>query len=220
MTRPIPTLLLTLALAACGGASPATSTPTATPATATPATATPTTAGVPSLHQGVLQPGRYTTTSFQPKLTMTLGEGWEALFQDDEDEIAFERAGPAFFAITRVSQVVDPTTGRAVAAPDDLAAWLVRHPALDADQPQPATVAGVTGTSLEAAVKSVSQMDTFAYPTGNMHFTAGERVRFYVLPFDGPDLVAVFSTAPTGFDAVAADVKTVLESLEVAAPPG
>lgn len=219
MIRPhaITALILVLA-SACGGAvAPSASpgpTPTAQPTVAPTPTLTPSPT-LAHLRVGVLPAGTYVTNRFVPPLTLTLNEGWRLLFQDEEDEIAFERSGPAFFGISFAAQVVDQATGRAIPAPDDLVAWLGSHPALDAGQPTPVTVAGVTGWSLEAAVNTVPNMDVFAHPEGDYHVVAGERIRIYVLPFDGPDLVILFSTAADSFDALAAEMQPVIDSIEL-----
>ena len=215
------TALILVISSGCGGAVAPSGSPEPTPTMQPTIAPTPTLAPSPTvvpLRVGVLPPGTYSTNRFVPQLTLTLGEGWHLLFQDEEDEIAFERSGPAFFGISFTTQVVDPATGRPLSAPDDLVAWLANHPALEADQPEPATVVGVTGSSLEASVKDVPVMDVFAYPEGNYHVVSGERVRFYVLPFDGPDLVIVFSTASDRFEAMAAEMQSVIDSIEVDAP--
>lgn len=168
------------------------------------------------LQVGGLDAGDYTTTAFQPRLTFTLGEGWEAFFPDDSDEIALGYGGGEL-AITRVSQVVDPATNKRVEAPEDLMAWLAQHPAFDAGEPQPIEVAGLSGAMLD--VLATVDQDMFAYPTGNMRVTAGNRVRYYVLPLDGADLTIVMQ-APSdeAFDAFILAVQPVLDSLQIQLP--
>jgi hypothetical protein len=94
------------------------------------------------LRVGALAPGAYATTAFEPRLTFTLGEGWSASFQDDDDEVALEHASGTFLYMTRVTKVIDPATLSTVAAPDDLVGWLSTHPRLAAASPEPGLSVG------------------------------------------------------------------------------
>jgi hypothetical protein len=133
-------------------------------------------------------------------------------FDDDPDEVALEH-GVAFMGITRVTRVVDRSTGTTVDAPEDLFAWLSEHSALTVERTEAVTIAGLPGMMREATV--AHSTETFAYPTGNMRATAGDRTRFYVLTLDGPDLTIVVQAPPAEFDAMVEEVEAVLESLEV-----
>jgi hypothetical protein len=164
------------------------------------------------LSPGPLEPGRYTTTQFEPRIALTLGSGWTELFADDSDEVALERPG-AFMGITRVTCVIAPSNGREADVPSDLAAWLSEHYALQVGSTAEVTVAGLPGTMLEGIVAQSVEM--FAYPTGNMRVVAGERIRYYILELDGSELTIVVMGSPTGFDALIAEVESIVDSLEV-----
>jgi hypothetical protein len=163
---------------------------------------------------GKLAAGTYRTTAFEPTLTFAVGEGWTTFFQDDDDEVALEHVTGPFLAMTRVKQVVDPSTGDAVAVPDDLIGWFAAHPAFKAEAPEAATVAGLKGRSI--LIRSGSRTtETFAYPSGNMRVNDENTVRYYVLPMDGPDLAVVVQSPTAGWDAAETLVEPILSSLEV-----
>jgi hypothetical protein len=155
------------------------------------------------------------TTAFEPTLSFTLEDGWRGLFPDDEDEVALERSGGVFFAITRVSEVVDPTTGTVVAVPDDLIAWLTTHPALTAEMPEPVTIAGVSGQRVDVTVTNGSEREIFAYPGGNMRIPAGVTFRCHVLPLDGADLTIILGAPDAVFAEATELIQPVLDSLVI-----
>lgn len=161
---------------------------------------------------GPLEPGRYTTTTFYPRIALTLGPGWRQLFEDDTDELAFERAD-GFLGFGRVDCVVDPKTGWAVDAPDDLAAWLAEHEALTFEGAAEVTVAGLPGTRVE--VTSTRTVDLFHYPTGNFRAVADNRFRWYIVSVNGRELTITAAAPVAAADAVFADVQAILDSLEV-----
>jgi hypothetical protein len=112
---------------------------------------------------------------------------------------------------------VHPVSGESVDAPEDLMGWLAQHPALYAEQIQPAEIAGLSGAMLDAHATTLQ--DTFAYPTGNMRVNAGDRVRYYVLPLDGPDLtIVVLTRSDDAFDEFKPALESVLHSLVIHLP--
>jgi hypothetical protein len=178
----------------------------------------PATASVLTLREGRLAAGTYSTTAFSPTLRFNLGAGWSADFPDDLDEIALRRPNDDFLGITRVSNVVDPKTKAVRPAPDDLIAWLTANPSFEwSGQPVPVEIAGLTGKMIEGHVRAgLAATDTFAYPTGNMHVIGGDRMRYYVLPLDGPDLTFVVrGLTDSGFRANVEAIQVLFDSLEI-----
>jgi hypothetical protein len=236
-------VVVAFALAGCGSVSapsslPSSATPvgSATPfasaaPTSTPAASPSGTAGCPSqapiptssqgassaeaapLQTGALAPGRYAATAFDPQLTFTVGDGWTALIADDPDELALEGQGATILNVTRPSKVVDPKSGAGVAAPDDLIAWLAAHPSLAAALPKPVVVSGVRGRSIEVA--PTRDASIFSYPTGDMHFPAGVRIRFFVVPLAGPDLVIVAGGPEASFCRASVEAQQIADSLQI-----
>jgi hypothetical protein len=192
----------------------------ATSPTAAPATPGPTVAptGPFPIRAGTLPAGSYTTTVFQPRLTFTLDAGWNGMFPDDSDEIALESSSGVLLAITRVTKVVDPADRvTAVPVPDDLIAWFMTHPELTAEAPRPVSISGLSGQSVDVIVTGGSEPDIFAYESGNMYIPSGVKVRYHVLPLDGPDLTIIVGAPPDEFAATIERVQPLLDSLVVAA---
>jgi hypothetical protein len=154
---------------------------------------------------------------FQPRLTIRLDDdGWRVLFDDDDDEVALEDdSGDAtMFLGARVSQVVGPD-GSVVKAPDDLVAWLGKYPKLTSAAPVATTVDSMPAMSIDVTNKGSTATDLFAFPTGNFHIPPGVRLRFTVVPMDGPDLAITMGGPVDHFDAAIARTKPMLDSLQV-----
>ncbi len=198
-------------LVACAERSTA---PSVTPASPSP-TVAPT--GPFALRAGALPPGEYTTTLFQPPLAFAIDDGWRALFPDDEDEVALEGQGGAFFAISRVSEVVDPTTRAAVAAPDDLIEWLTTHPQLTSERPKVVTIAGLSAQAVDVTVADGSEREIFAFPSGNLKIPEGVTYRCQVLQLEGPDLTIIIGAPNAGFADAVERIQPVLDSIEIEA---
>jgi len=220
--RPILANVTVLVIAAACGGTSSTGGPPPGAAAATGEAQTPSTSastlstGPVPLRAGALDAGTYTTTSFDPPLTFTLGDGWQAMFQDDEDEVALDHAG-AFLSMTRPSQVIDPTPVGAVPAPDDLATWLSQRPSLVATKPTAVEIVGREGLTFDVGLEhGKEQVDIFWFPTGSLHLVAGTRTRVWVLPMDGPDLVILSMTEEASFQEAVDRAEQVLNSLVIA----
>jgi len=137
-----------------------------------------------------------------------------ALFPDDEDEVALEHDSGVIFFMTRVTQVVDPATSSSVAAPDDLIAWLGKHPDLGAKPPRSVNVAGLSGRTLVIHTGS-REIETFAYVTGNIRMPPDFTAQLYVLPMEGPDLTVIVGSPTKGWDKAVPLAAPVLASLQV-----
>jgi len=204
----LPQAVIGVVLIGCGAAAP----PTGAPASPSP-TVAPT--GPFALRAGTLAPGTYTTTAFQPTLTFTLDDSWRGLFPDDSDEVALEGTDGVFFAMTRVTEVVDPATWTPVAVPDDLVSWFTTHPSLTADAPRSSSIGGLTGQWVDVTVTDGSELEIFAYPSGNMRIAQGVKLRCHVLAMEGPDLTIVVGAPVKGFATALDMVQPVLDSLEI-----
>jgi hypothetical protein len=180
-------------------------------ATASPAAAS----GATPLRMGELPAGQYTTNAFQPNLVLTLPEGWSQFFPDEDDEIAF--GGPGVeLNITRPPEVVDPETRTPVETPESLLEWFTGHPTLDVGEPVELEIDGIASHYVDVTAPS-SEIDIFHYPPGNMRLPPGALSRIYIVPLDGPDLVALI-LAPAGaadFDAVLGEAEPIVTSLVI-----
>ena len=171
--------------------------------------------GLKHLSEGSLTPGTYASSAFRPSVTFTIGDGWEALFADDDDELAIEHTPTVLFYMTRVTQVIDPTKGVAAPVPDDLVQWLARHPDLNAEAPKSVTLAGLPARTVVVHTNG-QEVATFYYTTGNMRVPAGFTAQYYVLPMDGPDLTVKVGAPTKQWAAALALTAPILESLRVA----
>ena len=88
-------------------------------------------------------------------------------------------------------------------APDDLVAWLRRY-RLTAAAPVATTVDSQPATSIDVTNETSKDKNVFAFSTGNFHIPPGVRLRFTIIPMDGPDL-AIYTGGPIeGSDAAIA----------------
>jgi hypothetical protein len=217
----LPAAVIGLVLVGCAGASTATPGPTEGPASPSPTSAPASTNPTPAptepfaLRSGALPPGVYTTTLFQPTLIFTLDDGWRGMFPDDDDEVALEAPDGVFLAISRVANVVDPTTGTAVAAPDDLVEWLITHQKLTAGTPDAVTVDDIAGQWVDFNSTDGKEHAIFAFPSGNLRIPAGVTFRCYVLPLDGPDMTIIVGAPTAGFADAVAMSQPVIDSIAI-----
>lgn len=141
-------------------------------------------------------------------------DGWRFFFQDDEDELAVGTS-EVELAGGRVANVLDPITDTITPAPDDLVAWLGSHPGLQAGSPDPATVGGIAGQSIDVTNTGAANVDIFAYPTGNLRVAAGTTARIWVLPYDGPDLVFSGFARTTTFQQALPILQAIIDSIVI-----
>jgi hypothetical protein len=106
---------------------------------------------------GDLRPGKYVTDEFKPAFSFeVVGEGW-VVGGAEERGVLDMRQGVEGGVLSFVNEqeVFDPSKPREldnVPAPKNLVRWLQRHPYLETEQPQPATIGGVKGMQLDAVV--------------------------------------------------------------------
>ena len=106
---------------------------------------------------GDLRPGKYVTDEFKPAFSFeVVNEGW-VVGGAEERGILDMRQGVEGGVLSFVNEreVFDPSKPHdmdSVPAPKNLVTWLQRHPYLETEQPQPATIGGVKGVQLDAVV--------------------------------------------------------------------
>jgi hypothetical protein len=106
---------------------------------------------------GDLRPGMYVTDEFKPAFSFeVVGEGWVVGGAEERGVLDMRQGaeGPVLSFVNE-QEVFDPSKLRdmdSVPAPKNLVSWLQRHPYLETEQPQPATVGGVKGVQLDAIV--------------------------------------------------------------------
>ena len=196
---------------------PSASAPAPTPSAPapTPSAPTPTPSGPVALEAGFPDAGTYTTTAFQPRLTVQIDDAWQVLFQDDEDELALEgdSGDEMMFLAGRISQVVGPPGG-ATDAPDDLIGWLRGHPSLKTAAPAATTVDSRRRRRSTSRTRAKRPLTCSSSRRG-LHIPPGARLRFTVVPMDGPDLVFSMGGPVDQLDAAMARTKPMLASLQI-----
>ena len=104
---------------------------------------------------GLLTPGKtYATTEFLPHFTFSVPDaGWENLAETGGVVQLLPIASPgdaiAFFRDPRAS---GPGSAAAGSTVEDLAAWFVANPLLEVTAPQPVTLGGLAGVSMEIRI--------------------------------------------------------------------
>ena len=195
--------ILFVVAVSCSGDASENGSPTgpATGATATgPTTATGSTAGGPTgatvaapLVSGPLEPGTYTFDGSGEPLTLTVGEGWEALIEEGQANetplgsflALFNAEHPAAnLAFVHPTRVVDPLKdwdeeGNVVPLPDDLIAWMHDHPMHDSQEPFDTTVGGLPARAVDIVVAEV--------PKNGWPSCGGQCVLWFPLSVDQED---------------------------------
>jgi hypothetical protein len=106
---------------------------------------------------GDLRPGMYVTDEFKPAFSFeVVGKGWVVGGAEERGVLDMRQGaeGPVLSFVNE-QEVFDPSKLRdmdSVPAPKNLVTWLQRHPYLETEQPQPATIGGVKGVQLDAVV--------------------------------------------------------------------
>ena len=189
--------------------------PTPTPPKGTPAPAATLAPGatLPALRSGLHDAGTYRTKQVDPRVVMTLPQGWSLFF--DEPGATYLGIGKGELLVGRAGQIVDPVTRQPAPTPDDVMAWFVSHPELRVTQPTPVEISGHQASWVE--IDPTRRVDVFYDPLGNFHVGPGRVARFYVIPWEGSDLFVAVLGSPSGTleDALAAGVP-IVESLQIA----
>jgi hypothetical protein len=202
-----------------------------------------------TLFGGTPAPGvRYVDRSLRPQVSFQVGdELWLAHDTDRSDLLMLERrrtptsrgerAGLAALAFARLERVTDVRTGRSVAAPADLLAWLRRHPDVRAGRSGETKVAGLPARfldttiaftrpahhdrSCEAAATALSADPTApATPCTQLFpgsgYVSGSRIRWLFVDAGNRTLtIAIQAWNPKAYQRIAHPAQQVLRSLRI-----
>ena len=140
-------------------------------------------------------------------------------------------SGPRALTFSNVKEVFDPSRPAekvAVPAPEDMIAWLREHPNLEAGEPVPVTVGGVSGTQLDVEVSSVLR----DYPEGcpvpcvnawprsdergerEFVFFLGDKGRHIVLNVEGETVIVSIEAPEEKFEEFLPEAQEVLDTVE------
>jgi len=221
------------ALAACGTSGVASNAPTspAGSANGTPPTRTArsTPAGTPIASGAVwlrapgedrppLDPGTYWFNGFEPWLAVTVGDGWEVghfhgdffdLFRNgDFPSIGFGRFPQVKH---RDGTTIEATSARAIVD------GLKSNPELEVTDVGPASVAGLTGFTIDIRAKS-AQTPLFTSPDGDFKFDPEFIARWRILDVAGGAVEILVAARPGTLDEALEATQPILDSLRVVGP--
>ena len=106
---------------------------------------------------GDLRPGKYVTDEFKPAFSFEIvDKGWVVGGAEERGILDMRQGaeGPVLSFVNE-QKVFDPSNPGemdSVPAPKNLVTWLQRHPYLEIEQPEPATIGGAKGVQLDAVV--------------------------------------------------------------------
>jgi hypothetical protein len=244
-------VVVALATALVGGGSDpqasGTGTPTVestTPSSAPATTATPTTVAVTTTVTAAPRPfptvttlltsGFYATSTFQPRLTLTLGDGWKIHAETADDlEFGREDSNSDFLSFVKPKRVlpdngVFATKAAATRAsssepvPADLVAWLRSHDRLRVTATTPVTRAGVQGVQVDVVVTDGYGSDVcgpscvpmFPLADGPVYsLLTGHSNRLYVLNVGGEQVLAAIEARADRFGAFVHVADRVVETV-------
>jgi hypothetical protein len=173
-----------------------------------------------------LAAGQYTTGVFKPALSFTVGEGWIAIIPEARDAVAIgKRDVPLSIGAVNVEEVFDPSDpGQRVAAPDDMAAWLQKHPSLDTEEPGRVSVGGISGQQFDAIASEPKDIEgcpepcvpLLALSVGETFWLAeSEKYRFIVLDdVEGETVTLIFGGPAVEFEEFLPEAQKVLDTVE------
>lgn len=176
------------------------------------------------------------TATFQPRMALTLGQGW-AKPVELRDALAIDnrRLGGSI-NVAKLNAALDPSdpVGRRTAAVgtsvDEIAAWLQRHPYLQVTAPVPVTLGGARGVAMDVQLKLPANFPQLPYcaqpclavlrvseertPVDRIGFIAGHKDRLIILDVNGQRVVVdslVYSAER--FEAFMLEAQKVLDSI-------
>lgn len=201
-----------------------------------------------------LAAGEYVSDEFRPAMSFRLGEGWWTGIERPDSPGHSHRALPAhgdfvemrdnltlfynsagrpvgtldFFVDPRVYRIVNSYDAEEEPTPEDIAAWLRRHPYLDTGQPEPATVGAGKGVRFDAAPSRVPEeyvtcveqqpcLPLFQTEHPDLFYALArtDRVRFLVLDdVEGETVTIAIKAGSDEFDEFLPRAQQVLESVE------
>jgi hypothetical protein len=184
--------------------------------------------------EGPLPAGEYETRAFEAAFSFTVGEGWKVYFPHLPDVLAIVQGtqGSWEVSFSTPKELFDPSKPAeevTIPAPetvDGWVAWLQEHPNLDAGEPVPATVGGVSGAQLDVAVSSIPRdypQDCpapcvpgwrLSEPVTAFTFFSGDKGRIVILDVEG-EMVIVNAEAPEDeFEEFLPEAQKVLDTVE------
>jgi hypothetical protein len=175
--------------------------------------------------EGALEPGTYRSDEFNPALSFRVEEGWVAAAPEMPDTLSIALSGtlgqqqPSMLGLHTAREVFDPKDPNQQTlstAPENVEGWVEwfrNHPALDAGEPKPVTVGGISGMQLGARAEQITAL----WQYGNQFpvvFPMGTRSRIIVLDVEGQTvLVVTRASSADNFEALLPNAEEVLDTV-------
>ena len=141
-----------------------------------------------------LHPGEYRSEEFEPSFSFRVGKGWNNVPLETSDTLAIQRGGGEGVPTLRFRNLQEVykydksgTTPEVVKAPKDMVGWFQRHPYLDTEKPEPATVGGVKGVQFDYIVSEdfpSDEITLFKYTDGSTG-EAGKGFKYRAIILEG-----------------------------------
>jgi len=177
--------------------------------------------GSPEPSRVPLSTGTYHLTAFKPAVTFSVtGVGWSAV-EDRPDTFQLVRPGKgyligAYIQVVYTGPCVDSGTRLLDQTPHALVQWLQSTPYLRVSDPQPVTVGGYTGLSVEISQAGAVKACAKGPPGRNALFQVGDHV-FWLLQDEEVTIVALdVSTKPVTLLVGAIDKSTYQSTVDEA----
>ncbi len=215
-------------VAATGGAAVSPG-PASAPATPRPARA------------GPLSRGTYATVNFQPSFTFSVDDGWVVAY-DDPDLFWMDRVrDKSAFVVYRANVVytgpcAESPTQRIEPGSDAFLDWLEAHPHLEAVNPHPRIVDGVTGIEIDvtggerseacaddrpSAPRPIELVAIARFAPGGIFVEPGEEIRFVVVDLPaGTVSFALMAALGSSAQEFLVEADPVMNSVDFADPGG
>jgi hypothetical protein len=183
---------------------------------------------------GTIQPGRYVTSSFEPALSFSVGDGWRvpdaweatnALFIEGPDGGELKFTSPL-----RVFDPNTPSEEKEAPAPenaDEWVSWFQRRPNLDTSESVPISVGGASGMRIEVTTTSAPGnyprdycegpcvlLYTVSIASAIFSVEEGLKYRFVIVDVGGKTVVIDISAPADKFDEFLPKAQQVLDSVE------
>jgi class 3 adenylate cyclase len=182
-----------------------------------------------------LSPDTYRTVRFQPAFSFSVGAGWH-LVADDPDNFFMQRfsaphgeLGAFRTNVVYLGPCSDSATQRIEGGSDALLTWLEQHQHLEAVNPRPRSVDGVTGIQIDLTAPEEEPCPTensglYLIPLENPDFSvrlaAGDEMRLVVVDLPGGtvtfDIALEFGTPDDQYERFLVEAEAVLDTVEFA----
>lgn len=181
--------------------------------------------------QGPIFQGNYGTEEFERGLSFRIEErGWEVFLPEQKDAFVIGTA-PSSVGFLNVPRVFDQhKPGEAIQepVPEDMVAWIERHPYLDASGPVETTVGGVSAQQIDVVAAKVPKdyprictgpcvpLFTWSEAQGDFWLGLDEKIRIVVLEDDveGAALMILIDAPPDQFERFLPRAQRVLDTVK------